>query len=78
MRKETCCCDACGKACDRLKKEVEICTECGDFACKDHCVVSDDGLPYCLECGRKEAERLSKADAPGLWPEWARKCLPAD
>jgi hypothetical protein len=69
-------CEVCGKSCDRDKGEVEICTECGQKVCKDHLVVGDEGLPYCLDCGLLEAQRQMIADAPGVWPDWARGLKP--
>jgi hypothetical protein len=46
------------------------CSECGTVT---NCVISDRGRPLCFDCGHEEATRQMKADAPGVWPDWADK-----
>lgn len=45
------------------------CAEC-DENCQNH-VIDDRRRILCHACGREEAERQTRADAPGVWPEWA-------
>lgn len=60
-----------GKTPFKLVNLGPTCSECGEPSV----VVSDRNKPLCADCGREEAERQTKADAPGVWPDWAYSLL---
>jgi hypothetical protein len=68
-------CEVCNKSCNHEKGENETCSECALVVCQDHCVISDREKPLCFDCGKEEATRQMKADAPGVWPDWALRIL---
>lgn len=63
-------CYDCNKECNSDKGEDKVCAECGYIFCNDHVVNADLGRTLCYDCGKDEAKRQCKADAPGVWPEW--------
>lgn len=67
-------CEVCRKRCSHDKGEDEVCSDCGLVVCQEH-VVFNGERPLCHECGVEEAERQTKADAPGVWPDWAHGLL---
>jgi hypothetical protein len=68
-------CEICSKLCDHDKGEDETCSNCGLNVCQNHVVIDDNEHPLCFDCGKEEATRQMKADAPGVWPDWALRLL---
>jgi hypothetical protein len=69
-------CEVCHKPCDHDKGENETCSFCGLVVCQEHAVIDDRERPLCLDCGHDEAARQARADAPGVWPDWAARIVP--
>lgn len=65
-------CEACDRPCDDDDEPLEQCLECGLVVCSRCCVHDDRDRTLCKECGAKEAKRQMVADAPGVWPDWAK------
>ena len=61
---------------DTDTRDMGCCCCCGEWFCLENVVFTELGDCLCHECGRDEAERQCKADAPGVWPEWAKDIEP--